>query len=150
MSTVPVTIIEWTAELTVHVPEIDREHRIWFATVNRLHQAMLAGKGKDVLKPLLAEAGQYTLVHFAHEEKLMAGAHYLGIREHVEQHDVLRKKVAGFAARFARGETTLTIELTLFLSAWLKDHIMTTDIRLGEHLGAIGRVVNRGPDAGGR
>jgi hemerythrin len=129
----------------VHVPEIDREHRIWFATVDRLHQAMLAGKGKDLLKPLLAEANQYTLVHFAREEKLMADIHYPGIPDHAQQHAALTVKVQEFAGRYERGETTLTIELTLFLSEWIKRHVMTIDIRLGEYIRATAAAAGQAP-----
>ena len=51
----------------MHVEEIDREHQTWFGAVNRIHEAMLAGKGKDTLGTLLAEMTQYTFDHFAHE-----------------------------------------------------------------------------------
>jgi hemerythrin-like metal-binding protein len=138
MSAGPVKIIEWTPEIAVHVPEIDREHRGMFDLLNRLHQAMLAGKGKNILKPLLGEVTQYTLVHFAHEEELMAAVSYPGLREQVEQHQALRRRTRVFAERYQRGEVTMTIELTLFLAEWLKDHIMTVDRRLGEFINANG------------
>ncbi len=142
---VPLKMLEWTSEYSVHVPEIDREHRIWFATVDRLHQAMLAGKGKDLLKPLLGEANQYTLVHFAREEKLMAAVRYPGLRDQVQEHHSLREKLGTFAERYERGEVTMTIELTLFLSEWLKRHVMTTDRRLGEFIGATAPAAGQAP-----
>jgi hemerythrin-like metal-binding protein len=84
MSAIPVKILEWTPEYSVHVPEIDREHQTWFSVTNRLHEAMLAGEGTRILATLLAEITQYTLHHFANEEKLMAAVQYAGLRAHVQ------------------------------------------------------------------
>jgi hemerythrin-like metal-binding protein len=68
MSTAAVNILEWTTEYAV-VAEIDREHQILFGVLNRLHEAMLAGQGAEILEKLLAEVTQYTIFHFANEEK---------------------------------------------------------------------------------
>ena len=45
MPTAAVTLLEWTPEFAVHVPEIDRDHQFQFGLANRLHEAMLAGQG---------------------------------------------------------------------------------------------------------
>ena len=112
MSAIPVKILEWTPEYSVHVPEIDREHQTWFSVTNRLHEAMLAGEGTRILATLLAEMTQYTLYHFANEEKLMATVQYAGLRAHVRQHDDLRRRANAFGERFERGEATITIGRT--------------------------------------
>jgi len=104
MSKVPVKILEWTPVWAVNVPEIDREHQMLFGVLNRLHQAMLAGKGKEILKTLIGEVTQYAQDHFAHEEKLMVAVRYPGLREHVQEHNVLRHGVGPFVARVAREE----------------------------------------------
>jgi len=142
---VPVKMLEWTPEYSLHVPAIDREHRLVFDFVNRLHQAMLDGKGKDILKPLFGEVVQYAASHFVHEEKLMADIHYPGILEHAQQHSALAGKVQEFVGRYERGEATLTIELTLFLADWVKRHVMTTDQRLGEFIGTLAPAAGEAP-----
>ena len=134
MADIPVKIIEWSPEYAVHVAEIDREHQVLFDVVNRLHEAMLNGKGAEVLRGLLAETTRYTLEHFAHEEEGMAAIDYPELRAHAGQHDGLRRQSQAFVERFERGETTMTIELTLFLSAWIKQHTMTSDRRFGQYL----------------
>lgn len=145
MSAPPVKILEWTAEYSVHVPEIDREHQAWFTVINRLHEAMLAGAGSRILATLLADMMQYTLLHFASEEKLMAAIHYAGRRAHLRQHDGLRRRAKAFAERFERGEATLTIELTLFLSEWIKHHTLTTDRQLGDAIMRL-RLAEKGAE----
>ncbi len=131
MLTTPVKILEWTPQYSVHVVTIDREHQMWFDLVNGLHQAMLVAKGSDILATLLAQMTQYTLYHFAHEEELMAAAGYPQMQDHVKQHDELRETARRFVERFERGEIAITIELTLFLAQWIKQHTMTTDLRMG-------------------
>jgi hemerythrin-like metal-binding protein len=79
MPAVPAKIVEWTPEYAVDAAEIDREHQGWFEAVNRLHRAMLEGKGAEVLGVLLTAATQYTSVHFAHEERLMAVSRRPGV-----------------------------------------------------------------------
>ena len=134
MAATPVKVLEWTPDYAVHVGELDREHQIWFDVVNRLHESMLAGEGTRILGKLLAETIQYTRDHFAHEEKWMAAVHYPELRAHVQQHDELRGEAQGFGERFARGEATMTIEFTLFLSAWIKRHIKGTDGLFGQYM----------------
>ena len=102
--------------------------------VNSLHDAMLAGRGAQILETLLAELTKFTLIHFANEEKLMAAVHYPEMPAHVQQHDRIRRTVKEMKARFERGEAAMTIELILFLSDWLKNHTTTTDLRLGDYI----------------
>jgi len=126
--------MEWTQEYTAHDAGIDREHQVLFGLVDRLHQAMLKGQGTEVLGMLLAELTKFVGNHFANEEKIMAAMRYPEMLAHVQQHDQIRRRMEGVAARFERGETAITIELMLFLSDWLSNHTMVTDRRLGDYI----------------
>jgi hemerythrin-like metal-binding protein len=140
MLTTPVKILEWTPEYAVHVGEIDREHQSLFAAINHLHEAMLAGHGADILGTLLADLDRYVQTHFAHEEQLMVDSRYPGLQAHVQQHEALQRRAKTLLTRFEHGEVTMTIELTLLLSEWLRQHTMTTDRRLGEYLIESGHI----------
>ena len=134
---VAVRIVEWTPEFAVGVREIDREHQNWFEILNRLHAAMLEGRGTQVLTSLFAEMTQYTLSHFAREEEFMKGVRYPEALEHTRQHEGLRRRTHAFVERFERGEVTMTIELSLFLAEWIRKHIITSDRLLGEYVQAL-------------
>jgi hemerythrin-like metal-binding protein len=95
---------------------------------------MLARKGKEILRCLLANLVEYTAHHFAHEEMLMARSGYPQVRKHRRQHDYIRKQVTALQCRAAEGEVTMTIEVAQFLIAWLKQHTMACDRRIGQHL----------------
>ena len=134
MSIVAASISGWTPEITMHDSAIDREHEEIFGFVDRLHKAMLSGQGKEILGALLAELTEFTMSHFANEEKIMAAMRYPEMPVHVQQHDRIRRTVKEMKARFERGEAAMTIELILFLSDWLKNHTTTTDLRLGDYI----------------
>jgi hemerythrin len=138
MSAIPVKTLERCPEDALGVAEIDRAHEVAFGILHRLQAAMLVGKGKDVLPAVLAEMRQFAFDLIAQEEELMAGVQYPELRAHVAQHDELRRNVGGFAKRFASGELTMTIELTLFLAEWLQHHFTIDDRRLAGYLNTRG------------
>jgi hemerythrin len=55
---------------------VDSQHKNLFRMAADLHRAMLAGTAKPKLFQLLEDLVQYTLVHFAYEERLMEDAGY--------------------------------------------------------------------------
>ena len=132
----PAPVFRWTRDYAVGIEQIDQEHRKLFALVEGMHQAMLAGKGKQTLQSLLADLIEYTVYHFSHEEGLMERIGYPDLEEHRRQHEDLRAKVRYLQVRSASGEATMTIEVTQFLIEWLKQHTTTSDRRIGEHLQA--------------
>jgi len=136
ISLAAVNIMDWTPEFAVHIAEIDLEHQLLFSTVNRLHAAMLAGQSPEMLEALVAELTEYTIVHLVNEEKVMADAHYPELQAHIEEHEDLRRRIGEVGERFRRGETALAIDLMLFLSGWLKNHVMVTDRRFGDYIQA--------------
>jgi len=130
------TVFEWTPEYSVNIPEIDREHRVLFGTVESLLQAMRAGEGKQRLGALLAEMIRYTAQHFTREEAFMAAAGFPELQAHRSQHAELSSVVLAFQQRFDRGETTMTIEVMQFLIFWLRRHTTGSDRRFGQFLEA--------------
>jgi hemerythrin len=47
-------MFQWTADYAVGVRQIDEEHQRLFVLAERMHQAMLEGKGKAIPEELLA------------------------------------------------------------------------------------------------
>lgn len=134
MATSPIKLLQWAADLSVNSEQFDQEHQLWFDLVNRLHQAMLMGKGVELLRTLAHELMDHTLAHFAHEEQLMVKVNYPGFAAHAQMHQELRRVGAEFMQRFERGEITMTIELMNFLARAVPQHIAIVDRALGEYL----------------
>jgi hemerythrin-like metal-binding protein len=129
---------QWTTGYAVGVRQIDEEHQRLFALAERMHRAMLEGKGRQILADLLARLVEYTSYHFAHEEQLMERIRYPNYRQHRKEHEELRSRVQAMQDRAASGEVTITIEVMLFLMEWLKRHTATSDCRIGDYMKASG------------
>jgi hemerythrin len=105
-----------------------------FDLVNRLQTAMATGQGKKAIDPTLSELIEYTVHHFAAEERLMAAAQYPGLDQHKEQHRALTEKVLAFKSEYDAGRAALTIQVLQFLRDWLQTHILQSDRAYGPYV----------------
>lgn len=121
----------WTNDLSVGNAQIDSDHKQLVDLVNKLHDAMKAGKGNTVLGDILAELIQYTASHFKREEMLMQKISYTEYAEHKAEHTKLVAEVLELQARFKSGTSTLSVSVFNFLSDWLRTHIKSRDAKLG-------------------
>jgi hemerythrin len=129
MSTVLVQFANLSPEYLVHNVEIDRQNQILFNLAKRLQEAMLLGKGKEILGTILAQMKTHASDYRTYEESFMKTVHDPELRAHVQQCEELERKAKLLLERFEHGETTMTIELASFLSSWIEQHIMRADRR---------------------
>jgi hemerythrin-like metal-binding protein len=120
-------MFEWNPQYSVQIGSIDAQHQTLFRLAEELNTAMAAGRGKSALFRILDRLVQYTMVHFANEERLMRLHDYPGLAAHQAQHEALTKQVQQFQAEFNAGTTAITVELMYFLRDWLTGHIAGTD-----------------------
>jgi hemerythrin len=124
--------LEWSDHMSVHVGEIDAEHKGLVAVVNRLGEAMLSRRGPREQKDAIAAMLAYATRHFGHEEQYMKAFGFGGYDAHKAEHDAFIAKARELRDRYDRGGFILTLEIVDFLKAWLTDHIMGTDQRYTE------------------
>ena len=134
------TMFRWKVGYAVGVPQVDEEHKRLFAVAESLHEAMLEGQGKAILRDLLASLVAYTCHHFAHEEQLMQRIGYPDYPRHLKQHEDLRSRVLAMQERAASGELTMTIEVMQVLMEWLKNHITASDYQIAGYMKKSGRL----------
>jgi len=120
---------KWDSTYSVGVVEIDQQHQKLFAMIGELYDAMKAGKGKDVTGKILDGLAEYTVTHFATEEKYFNEFHYEETVRHKQAHKAFVEKVKQFQEQFKNGHATVTLELLNFLTTWLTEHIKVTDKR---------------------
>lgn len=120
----------WRPEYETGFNTVDHQHQHLFDVINRLHQAMSEGHGKEVIQETLAEMIDYTVDHFATEEKLMVEYNYPLYQDHKKIHDRLTRQVKEIADKFANGDRFVTIELSHFLTQWLIHHIKGQDQKM--------------------
>jgi len=129
---------EWTEAYGVQVANFDRQHRTLFRTVNELHEALHAGRGKDVVGKVLQRLIDYTASHFAEEEAALEKSGYPEFAAHKAQHTALVAQVLKFQKDFQAGSLGVGATLLPFLQKWLSDHIMQTDKKYGPFLNEKG------------
>ncbi|ACL16435.1 hemerythrin-like metal-binding protein [Methanosphaerula palustris E1-9c] len=120
-------IMDWTDDLSVGVTEIDNQHKRLIELINKLHDAMKAGQGKQMLETTLQELAAYTVYHFQAEEKYMVEYNYPRYHAHKIEHDAFVKKVTDFQKDFVDNRLGLTLDLMKFLKDWVNNHIKSTD-----------------------
>ena len=121
------TIIEWDPRYSVDIAEIDREHRNLFALLDTLYAAMQEGKADQVIAKILERVVDYTVLHFAHEERLFAQYGYPDAAAHKAEHARLTAQAKGLAARLKSRQGDVPVATLKFLCDWLAQHILGAD-----------------------
>jgi hemerythrin len=126
--------IDWSEKYSVKVSQIDEQHKNLIAIINDLHDAMLKGQSKDAMDDIFNRLIDYVKVHFANEERLMQIYQYPDKKIHETQHNDLTYQVGQLAVKAQTGKITVSLETMTFLKDWLYNHILKTDVKLGEYL----------------
>ncbi|MDR3625341.1 MAG: bacteriohemerythrin [Ignavibacteriaceae bacterium] len=120
-------LVRWSDDYSVSIKEIDDQHKKLFDLINDLHDAMKAGKGKDILEKVLKELTAYTEFHFSSEEILMQNCKYPDYKQHKVKHDEFTQKVKEFEQKYLDGSFLLSQEIVQYLIDWLTKHIKESD-----------------------
>lgn len=127
-------LLTWKNDYSVQVEQIDEQHKRLVNLINQLYDALLEGKGKNSLAPILDELVDYTQTHFTTEEVMMKKCSYPKLEEHKTEHDTFTKTVKEFYARFQSGQAAISVELMEFLTSWLNNHILNVDKQYAPYL----------------
>ncbi len=120
--------IPWTEQLSVGVPEIDRQHRKLLELFNALDEALARGDAARMVRPLLSELASYTRYHFSTEQDLMRLHRCPGLDEHVAMHDEFTAKIHHLEYVLeADGSEAAALETSRFLREWIVKHVVVTD-----------------------
>jgi hemerythrin len=120
-------LISWSNTLSVEVQEIDQQHQKLIRLINKLNDAMLQRRAKEELGNIIQELLQYTISHFALEEKYFDKYGYPDAAAHKTEHTRFVAQAQKFRAELEDGKMGLSIEIMSFLSDWLRNHIMVVD-----------------------
>ena len=122
-------IAVWDTRYETGLDIIDAQHQALFGALNALAESFKAGNSNAKVEEVLDFLVDYSLDHFGTEEGLMWDADYSGLRAHRAQHAVFIERTRDLRDRLAQGER-ISIEVAMFLSTWLKDHIADVDFQM--------------------
>jgi len=131
-------LLTWSSKYSVGVRALDDQHRRLVGILNALHAAMLKGQAQKIAGPLLDDLLIYTRDHFSTEERMMSEAGFPGLAEHRAKHQELGGQVGDYVIRYRKGDSTIYIQLLIFLRDWLANHIQKEDLEYGPCLNAHG------------
>ena len=132
---VHLSFVHWNDAHCVGVAEIDIEHRQIVELLNHVGDDLKNGLPMDRIRLSVNELLEFTVVHFANEEKLML-AHADSMTErHVEEHRRLLEDVRSLTVNIDQKSLTLTMR---YLQDWLFRHVDTMDRALGRSLRSAG------------
>lgn len=128
--------IEWTADLTAGVKEIDNQHKELFQRINSLLDACNRGKGKAEVGKVIKFLEDYVITHFSEEEKYMVKYDYPDYLSHKKQHSEFMENFLKLKTQFeAEGPGVHIVVITnRLIIDWLRNHIRKTDTALGSFL----------------
>ena len=116
---------KWDPSLSVGLDVIDNQHRRIVEYINELNSAMHE-HAREKVGEVIDQMVDYTVTHFAFEEKLMEKAGYKLLPEHQAVHRAFTRQMHDYKKRFTAGED-VTRELLSALRIWLTNHIKRDD-----------------------
>lgn len=124
--------MEWSDQYLLGLAEIDEQHQQLFALVNRLHENVVNGEPQSAAGIILDKLIEYTVEHFATEEKRFLAEGYPQYGEHKNEHDLLTRQALELQEKFRANQIMLTFDLLDFLSDWLKKHTTDSDLQYAQ------------------
>jgi hemerythrin len=139
-------VIAWDRSLLVGVPVIDAQHQELFGRLDRLFEAIRAGRSALEIGNLLDFLAGYVREHFAAEEQVMKDASYPDRGAHEAEHRRFELDLLALRGEFERdGPSALVVvRVNARITLWLRDHIYRTDRALGAFLSDPYRAYQRG------
>jgi hemerythrin len=131
-------LIQWNDGYSVKNADMDKQHQRLFDLINKLHDAMGQGKGKETLPEVFNSLVKYTQSHFAAEEALLQKYNYPDLAIQKRQHAELVKQISDLQKQFQAGDFSSSLKTSEFLKKWLIEHIQGTDQKYGGFLNQKG------------
>ena len=128
------TQFSWTDDLYTGSSLIDGDHRKLVDLVNAFFQSMQSGEGNARVSKAMNELITYTEEHFDREEAEMERIQYVAAFAHRAEHTKLLQQLVELKEILDAGGRMNTLAVANFLSGWLRDHILTKDMKLAATL----------------
>ena len=125
-----VSWISWDESLSVGISTIDEHHRYLFDLVNDLIEVVANKLGARELGRVLKALGQYAMVHFMAEERMMQQYHYPRLNIQIRQHQLFLERMKEFNEELHQNPLIAQFEILVYLRNWLVAHIRDEDTLL--------------------
>jgi hemerythrin-like metal-binding protein len=121
--------IAWSERFSVGVAILDDQHKELIRMVNSLIDNQDAGADSEPVADVLQSMTQYAAYHFRTEERLLKEYNYPEYTSHQAEHTDFKTKTARFCMDAIAHKNALAGEVLTYLSAWLTNHILESDMK---------------------
>ena len=130
----PADPFAFTDEFRTQIPLVDKEHETLFDLVRQtyelVHDEFRVDKFDDIIE-IIEELRDYTIKHFADEERYMKSINYDGLSEQVAAHTAFVEKLNNIDFdEIDRDQEDALDKLIKFLLNWLVQHILKVDKKM--------------------
>lgn len=127
-------MIQWNDGFMIGVKDIDEQHKRLFDIANNAYQLLkndLILDKYDQIVDIFEELKNYTVYHFAFEERYMAEIGYKKLLSHKVYHDDFIAKVNEVDFdKLDQAQEQYLIGILDFVVHWIQDHILEVDKRI--------------------
>ena len=113
---------------------IDAQHKALFESFDELNEAIVSGKGKDILAMIFLRLDKYSKLHFETEENYMRLCNYPDILIHIDEHKEFISQIEMYRSKYLGKDTTIPVEIFKFMKDWIINHVRFTDRKYIEYL----------------
>jgi len=123
------SIPSWSAKYETGIKAIDRDHKALFEEIKNLTVVLLQHESAAHVEQAIDCLEAYVREHFEREENFMIQAGYPKTEAHIRTHRAMQGKVRCLREIHRSGEGEINpVKLATFLSEWLSEHILKTDM----------------------
>ncbi len=127
-------LLNWDKSYSVKVDKMDEQHQRLFDMINDFYDKIGSQSQKELIIELIKGMKEYTIFHFADEERLMTQHNYPLIEQHKKEHRDFVEKVTEVETKLKEGKMVISIEITNFLKDWIKNHIHNSDQKYSQYV----------------
>ncbi|MCL5775087.1 MAG: bacteriohemerythrin [Patescibacteria group bacterium] len=118
----------WSEAYSLHIKEIDSQHRRWVELIGGLNQAIVAGRTEQDLVSIFDKIFDFTKLHFATEEKYFKEFGYEAADEHCAAHRAFIGRLNKLQDEVhENNKFQISLELAAMLEMWVAEHVLKAD-----------------------
>ena len=128
----------WSPEYSVHIKELDDQHKKLLVMMNEVYSAIQEKQGYFNISRFLSEMSEYAIAHFSKEEQLLKKYEYGELEAQQKEHNLFFDQITIFKTRLEDGDPDVMDEIAEYLSLWLSGHIIGHDKKYSDFLNGNG------------
>jgi len=126
-------LFHFGSQWSVLVDDKNDEHTKIFDYCNKIHLKVKNGAKQEGALPILKDLASFTTHPFAEEEQVMKVNNYPEFDSQKRAHTPLLANIGGTIRNIEEGVRVDMISVIVFLTAWLKGHILGENIKYGNY-----------------